>query len=227
MVFSSSYLIIVLVALGLGLITQGWVKGAFKKYSAVPLSSGQTGAEVARAMLDANGLNDVHIEAVGGKLTDHYDPRSRVLRLSSQVHGGRTVAAAGVASHEAGHAVQHAKAYAFARVRQAIVPAAQIGSQLSFPLIFLGLIIGVTGLVWVGVIMYSAAVLFQVVTLPVEFDASRRAMAALQSGQTGATYPPEQIAGARKVLTAAAMTYLAATLIALMYLLYFLGLARR
>ncbi len=226
MVFDSTYLMIVLVALALGLITQGWVNSAFKRYSRVPLSSGQTGAEVARSMLDSYGLNDVHVEQVGGRLTDHYDPRSKVLRLSPAVYGGRTVAAAGVASHEAGHAVQHAKAYTFARIRQAIVPAAQIGSQLSFPLIFIGLIIGVAGVVWLGVVMYAAAVLFQVVTLPVEFDASRRALAALQEGRTGATYPPEQIAGARRVLTAAAMTYLASTLIAMMYLLYFLGLAR-
>jgi len=222
-----SYWGIVLVALALGLLTQGLVNSAFRSQSKVALAGGRSGAEVARAMLDANGLHQVAIEQVAGNLTDHYDPRAKVLRLSPQVFGGRTVAAAGVAAHEAGHAVQHAQGFAAARIRQSLVPAAQIGSQLSFPLIFIGLWIQLSGLVLVGVVMYAAAVLFQVVTLPVEFDASRRALGALQSGQAGIMMPSEQLAGARRVLTAAALTYLASTLIAVMYLLYFIGLSRR
>jgi Zn-dependent membrane protease YugP len=223
----ASYWGIVLIALVLGLVTQALVNGAFRSQSAVPLAGRLSGAEVARAMLDAEGLQSVRIERVSGTLTDHYDPRGRVLRLSPQVYEGRSVASAGVASHEAGHAVQHARGFAFARVRQSLVPAAQIGSQFAFPMIFIGVWIRLSGLILLGVIMYSAAVLFQLVTLPVEFDASRRALAALQAGHAGVTLPAEQVAGARKVLAAAAMTYLAATLIAVMYLLYFLGLSRR
>jgi len=222
-----SYWGIVLIAVALGMATQAWVNSAFRSQSRVALAGGRSGAEVARAMLDAYGLHDVAIEQVSGTLSDHYDPRAHVLRLSPQVFGGRTVAAAGVAAHEAGHAVQHARGFAFARVRQSLVPAAQIGSQLAFPMIFIGLWIQLTGLVLLGVIMYSAAVAFQIVTLPVEFDASRRALGALQGGQAGVVLPADQVAGARRVLTAAAMTYLASTLIAVMYLLYFLGLSRR
>ncbi|HET6498233.1 MAG TPA: zinc metallopeptidase, partial [Coriobacteriia bacterium] len=163
-------------------------------------------------------------EMVPGHLTDHYDPRANVLRLSEDVYHGRTVAAAGVAAHEAGHAIQHARGFAAARVRQTLVPTAQIGSSLAFPLILGGMFIGLADLIMVGVIMFAAAVAFQIVTLPVEFDASRRALAALNVGNT---LPPEQVRGARRVLTAAALTYVAATLIAVLQLLYFLGLARR
>ncbi len=219
-----SYLPILIIGVIVGAATQAWVKSSFKKYSAVPLATGQTGAEVARMMLDSNGLHDVGIERVGGNLSDHYDPRSRVLRLSQGVHDARTVAAAGVAAHEAGHAVQHSKAFAFAKLRQALVPAAQLGSSMAFPLIFLGIFVQFSGLIMLGVVMFAAAVLFQIVTLPVEFDASRRALVALEGG---AMLPAEQVAGARKVLTAAAMTYLAATLVSILQLLYFLGLARR
>ncbi len=219
-----SYLPILLLAVVLGLATQGWVNSSFRKYSKVPLATGLTGAEVARRMLDANGLHDVAIEQIGGKLTDHYDPRAKVLRLSQPVYGGRSVAAAGIASHEAGHAVQHARGFVFAAVRGALFPAARLGSNMAFPLIFLGVFTSLTGLVTVGVVLFGIAVLFQLVTLPVEFDASRRALASLSEG---ALVPTEQVAGARAVLTAAAMTYLAAALIAVMQLLYFVGLSRR
>jgi uncharacterized protein len=219
-----SYLPILIIAVVLGLATQGYVNSSYKRYSKVPLATGKTGAEVARQMLDAEGLGHVGIEMVPGHLTDHYDPRQDVLRLSEDVYGGRTVAAAGIASHEAGHAVQHARGFAFARLRQALVPSAQLGSSLAFPLILGGLFIGLTGLITLGVIMFAAAVVFQIVTLPVEFDASRRAMASLAAGNT---LPPDQVGGARTVLTAAALTYVAATLIAVMQLLYYLGLSRR
>lgn len=219
-----SYLPIMLIALALGLATQGWVNAAFRRYSQVPLATGRSGAEVARAMLDANGLHGVRIEMVEGRLSDHYDPRGNVLRLSPAVYSGRSVAAAGVASHEAGHAVQHARGFVFARVRMALVPAAQLGSNAAFPLIFLGVFTAWSGLVTLGVLLFAGAVLFQMVTLPVEFDASRRA---LESMSTGAVLPADQVSGARAVLTAAAMTYLAAALVAVMQLVYFFGLSRR
>ncbi len=215
-----SYWWILIIGLVLGLGTQAWVNSAFRKYSKVPLGTGQTGAQVARTMLDSDGLHDVRIERVGGRLSDHYDPRDNVLRLSADVHDGRSVSAAGVASHEAGHAVQHARGFVFAGIRSKLVPAAQLGSQLAWPMLLFGFIFNFTGLITVGIVFFAAAVLFQIVTLPVEFDASRRAMASL-SATPGIT--SEESAGARKVLTAAAMTYLAAALVSVLQLLYFIG----
>lgn len=220
--FNSGYFGIMIVGLVLGLATQAWINGAYRRWSRVPLMNGKSGAEVARAMLDENGLSDVAIERIGGTLTDHYDPRARVLRLSQDVYAGRSVASAGVAAHEAGHAVQHARAYAPAAIRQSLVPVANIGSQLSWVLIILGAFLNFSGLMLVGALVFGLAVLFQIVTLPVEFDASRRAVATLSAG-----LPPEQAAGARSVLTAAAMTYLAAALVSILQFVYFLGLARR
>ena len=219
-----SYLPILITAVLLGLLTQWFVNSSYRRYSQVALATGRSGAEVARAMLDAEGLHHVGIEMVPGHLTDHYDPRADVLRLSKDVFGGRSVAAAGVAAHEAGHAVQHARGFAAARLRQVLVPTANFGSSLAFPLILAGLFVGIPGLITLGVIMFAAAVLFQIVTLPVEFDASRRALAALNVGNV---LPNEQVSGARTVLTAAALTYVAATLIAVMQLVYYLGLSRR
>ncbi|MFU8891699.1 MAG: zinc metallopeptidase [Anaerosomatales bacterium] len=219
-----SYLPILIIAVVLGLATQGFVNASYRRYSQVALATGKSGAEVARYMLDSEGLGHVGIEMVPGHLTDHYDPKHDVLRLSEDVYRGRTVAAAGIAAHEAGHAVQHARGFVFARVRGALVPTAQLGSSLAFPLILGGLFIGLSGLITLGVIMFAGAVLFQIVTLPVEFDASRRALAALNIGNA---LPAEQVSGARTVLTAAALTYVAATLIAVLQLLYYLGLSRR
>jgi uncharacterized protein len=228
MFFSSGYLVIMVVGLALGLGTQAWIRSAYRKWSQVALVTGMSGAEVARRMLDENGLSDVSIQQIGGSLSDNYDPRSRVLNLSGDVYSGRTVAAAGVAAHEAGHAVQHAHAYFPARFRSALVPAANIGSQMSWILIIAGFYFarfapGIGGfMIDFGVWAFFLAVLFQVVTLPVEFDASRRAVATLASG-----LPAEQVAGARSVLTAAAMTYVAAALVAIMNFIYLLGLSRR
>jgi hypothetical protein len=228
MFYSSGYVVILIVGLVLGLATQAWIKSAYAKWSRVPLVTGMSGAEVARRMLDDSGLPGVAIEQVGGSLTDHYDPRTRVLRLSPGVHNGRTVAAAGVAAHEAGHAVQHARAYFPAAFRQTLVPVANIGSQLAWVLVFAGFFFARMAptvgswLVDIGVGAFFFAVIFQIVTLPVEFDASRRAVAALQDG-----LPPEQVAGARAVLSAAAMTYVAAALVAIMNFIYLLGLSRR
>jgi len=224
LIFDSQYVLIMIAALILGFITQGYVNRAYRRWSQVQLATGRTGAQVARAMLDSEGLNSVGIEVVPGNLTDHYDPKANVLRLSEGVYSGATVAAAGVAAHEAGHAVQHARGFVAARIRMALVPAASIGSQGAWVLIMLGLVLGVTGLAWLGVIAFSLAVLFQVVTLPVEFDASRRALAALS---TTGMLPEQQVAGARNVLTAAALTYIAAALISIMQLLYWVGVVGR
>lgn len=224
MIYSPTFFGIMILSAVLGAITQAWVNGSFRRWSRIGLATGLSGAETARNMLDASGLTQVSVEMVGGNLTDHFDPRAGVLRLSRPVYEGRTVAAAGVACHEAGHAVQHAAGYAPARFRMALVPSANIGSKMAFPLILIGLVLNFTELAWVGVAMFGAAVLFQLVTLPVEFDASRRALAALSGG---GMVPAEQVGGAREVLTAAAMTYLAAALISVLQLLYFAGMARR
>jgi Zn-dependent membrane protease YugP len=208
----------------LGAITQLYIKSSFRKWSGVPVSSGLTGAQVAQAVLDSHGLSGVEIRPVGGKLSDNYDPRTKVLNLSEGVYDVSSVAAAGVAAHEAGHAVQDATHYVWGSVRSALVPVANIGSSASWILIFVGFWIQLSGLIWLGIAFYSMAVLFQVVTLPVEFDASRRALSALEA--TGAVNS-QQLAGARQVLTAAALTYVAAALIAALQLLYYMGLAQR
>lgn len=224
MYISPSYLLLVVVAMVVGGAAQAYVNSQFKRFAKVPLSTGLSGAEVARRMLDSEGLSDVAVKAVGGTLSDNYDPVHRVLSLSTDVMNGRSVSAAGVAAHEAGHAVQHARGYAAAGLRSALVPVANIGSRAAWPLIFLGVFLRFPPLLTIGIVAFGAAVVFQVVTLPVEFDASRRAIASLRGGGFVA---PDQIGGARSVLTAAALTYIAATLISVMYLLYFVGLGRR
>ena len=222
--FNSQWIALMIATVALGLITQAYIKSSFRKWSKVAVSSGMTGAQVAQAVLDSHGLQGVEIRQVGGKLSDNYDPRSKVLNLSQGVYGVSSVAAAGVAAHEAGHAVQHAQDYVWGNVRTALVPAANIGSSASWVLIFVGFWIQLSGLVWLGIAFYALAVLFQVVTLPVEFDASRRALAALEATNT---VNAQQLAGARQVLTAAALTYVAAALIAALQLLYYMGLAQR
>jgi uncharacterized protein len=222
--FSPVYLLLLLVTTAIGAATQGYIKSTFGKWSQVPVATGMSGADVARRVLDANGLGDVPVGPVAGNLTDHYDPRNRTLALSEPVYAATSVAAAGVAAHEAGHAIQHQQAYVWARARNAIVPAANLGSRLAFPLILLGVVLRFGELATLGVILYGLAVLFQIVTLPVEFDASRRALGALAS--SGAM-PAEQVPGAKQVLSAAALTYVGAALIAALQLLYFFGLSRR
>lgn len=218
------WFIVMIIGIALGGITQWWVQHSFNRYSKVPLTTGKSGFQVARYILDSEGLHDVAIERVAGKLTDHYDPRGKVIRLSEAVYDSVSVAAAGVAAHEVGHAVQHAKAFAFFKFRSILVPTAQIGSSLAMPLVLGGLVLNFADLIWLGVIVFAGAVLFQLVTLPVEFDASKRALVALS---TGNMLPSEQVGGAKTVLTAAALTYLAATLVAVIQLLYFLALARK
>lgn len=213
------YFMLIAPALLLSVLAQIWVKSAFSRYGQVWNRRNMTGAEAARRILQQNGLSDVSIEMADGFLGDHYDPRGRVLRLSPDVYSRPTLAAVGVAAHEAGHALQDARGYAPMRVRAALVPAAQIGSNLALPLLFVGLMIHALALVKFGVLLFAAAVLFQIVTLPVEFNASRRALAALEGvGILG----PDEMPGARRVLTAAAMTYVAAAVAAVMQLLYFL-----
>ncbi|MBA2173892.1 zinc metallopeptidase [Halobacillus locisalis] len=197
---------------------QSKVKRTYKKYSKVAISSSLSGAEVARKILDDNGLYNVSVEEVRGKLSDHYDPRSKVVRLSSDNFHGRSAAGAAVAAHEVGHAIQDAQEYAFLRFRSALVPVASFGSNISIFLIIGGFIFGMTGLALAGIIFFAAAVLFQLVTLPVEFDASNRAMSQLVS--TGIIRNDEE-RKTKKVLNAAAMTYVAAALVALMELVRF------
>ena len=216
--FDWSYLVLVVPALLFSLWASARVNSTFKKYSAMRNARGMTGAEAARAVLNANGVTDVRIEYVSGNLTDHYDPKEKVIRLSQDVYDAATPAAVGVAAHEAGHAAQYAAHYLPIRIRAAIIPATNLGSKLSVPLIILGLLL--PGLrifapyteffnliAWIGVACYSLCVLFQLVTLPTEFNASRRAVTAIE--RCGLLLPEEQ-QGAKKVLKAAALTYVAA-----------------
>lgn len=220
MIFSPLYFIFALPALLLGLWAQFKVQSAFNKYSKVRNMIGLSGAEVARRMLDMNGLNNVQIEMVNGFLSDHYDPSHRVLRLSPDVYRGNSLAAAGVAAHEAGHALQHQDAYIPMQIRSAIVPTVQIGSWLG-PIIFVvGMFIS-EQLAWVGLILFAATAVFALVTLPVEFNASNRAKAWLTS--SGVLYNNE-IQGVNAVLNAAALTYVAAAVQAISTVLYYLFL---
>ncbi len=196
------------------------VKGAFSKYSKIRNSSGISGAEAARQMLCREGVTDCTIEMTQGWLSDHYDPTTRTLRLSPDVYNNSSVAAVGIACHEAGHALQHAQNYGFLGLRSSLVPLAGIGSWLAWPIIFLGMFINSMGLAQIGIIIFSFTVLFQIITLPVEINASSRAKVALAT--TGIINSHEEIEGVNKVLNAAAMTYVAATIAAVAQLLYFL-----
>jgi Zn-dependent membrane protease YugP len=194
------------------------VKSTYKKYSRVPSESGLTGAEVARGILDRNGLQHVAVEPFRGMLSDHYDPRSKTVRLSESNYYGHSVAGAAVAAHEVGHAIQDKEGYAPLRIRHALVPVANIGSNFSFILILAGMLMQAANLFFLGIVFMAAAVIFQIVTLPVEFNASSRAMD--QIAATGMIRSDEQ-KGARKVLNAAALTYVAAALVALLELMRF------
>lgn len=214
----SAYLIYFVILLVLPLWANMRVRNTYKKYSQIENSSMMTGAQVARKILDENGLYHVKIEEVNGMLSDHYDPRSKVVRLSSQNFHGHSQAAAAVAAHEVGHAIQDAQEYAFLRFRHALVPVANLGSNMSFFLILAGMLLELANLFLVGIIFMAAAVLFQLVTLPVEFDASNRAMNQLVA--TGVIRSNEE-RETKKVLNAAALTYVAAAVVALLELLRF------
>ncbi len=217
-------LLIVLPALFFTLWAQSMVRSAYQNYSGVLNAHGLTGADAARLILNANGLQHIKIEPICGELTDHYDPRAGVIRLSEGVYGSASVAAVGIAAHEAGHAVQYAMGYSAIRLRSAILPVCRIGSAAAMPLFLIGLFFVSDMLMLLGIAAYSVVTLFQLLTLPVEFDASRRATLALESsGYLG----KEEVDGARRVLRAAAMTYVAALATSLLTLLRLLALASR
>ena len=221
MYFDWTYVVLVLPCIIFSLIASSSVNSTFKKYSQQFSRRGITGAQAAERVLRANGVNGVTIARVSGNLTDHFDPKTNVIRLSDSVYDSTSTAAIGVACHEAGHAVQYAQHYAPIKLRAAIIPVTNIGSKLAMPLILLGVLFSAFGymsysLVYLGIACFGLSLLFQLVTLPVEFNASRRAMAAIESA---GILTDEEQKGARKTLTAAAMTYVAATALALMQLL--------
>jgi Zn-dependent membrane protease YugP len=207
-----------------GLWAQWRVKSTFQRYSQVQPRNGMTGAQAAAAVLQSSGLPNLEIRPVAGQLSDHYDPRNRTLNLSADVGNASSLAALGVAAHEAGHAIQDARHYKPMRIRQTLVPVATVGQSLWFLPVVLGLLLGITGLVNVGLVLFAAIVLFQLVTLPVEFDASKRALASLESQNLLAA---DEMTGAKAVLNAAALTYVAGFVAALGQLIYFFALSRR
>ena len=209
------YIILVVPAMLLAFWAQINVNTTFSRYSKVLAPSGMTGAESARRVLEANGVTGVRIERISGNLTDHFDPKTTTIRLSESVYDATTVSAVGVAAHEAGHAVQYAVGYAPMQLRAAIIPATNIGSQLAMPLVLLGLIFSSAMLVDIGILAFSMSTLFQLITLPVEFNASRRAVATLESSCVSDT----EVKGAKAVLRAAALTYVAALAVSLASLL--------
>lgn len=198
------------------LYAQWKINSTYNKYSKVPSKRGMTGADVARYILNKNGLYDIPIELVGGQLSDHYDPRARVVRLSPDVYHGTSLASLGVAAHEVGHAVQHDTGYMPLYIRNTVIPVTQIGSYAAIPIFFIGIFMSSESLVNIGILLFAAIVFFQLVTLPVEYNASRRAIATL--GEEG-ILDASELDGTKKVLSAAAMTYLAAALMAVMQLL--------
>ena len=201
--------ILVLIGMGIVMFAQNRVQSTFNKYDQLDTEKRITGKQAAEHILQTAGISNVKVEQVRGRLTDHYDPRNKVLRLSEATYSQTSVAAVAVAAHEVGHAIQDQKEYAFLKVRSAIAPVVQIGSSIAMPLILIGLLFQFTGLVNIGILAFGLVVVFQLVTLPVEFDASKRALAIL--GDTG-IFVNEEVPAAKKVLDAAAFTYIAATL---------------
>ncbi len=223
MFFDPLYWLIIGLGMALSLWAQARIKGTFRKYSRVATRSRMSGADVARGILEQNSIRGVQIEATRGSLTDHYDPRTRTLRLSESVYGSSSMAAFGVAAHEVGHAIQHASGYAPLAFRSAWVPVANLGGGLSMVVLILAAVLGGAATAigqtaaLVGVILFATTTVFTLVTLPVEFDASRRALRALESGGFVSSV---ELEGARKVLNAAALTYVAAFITSLLTLLY-------
>jgi len=221
--FDPIFLIMVLPAFAFSLWARHRVTSSFKKYSQQYTQNRMTGADAAREVLRRSGVSNISIEQVQGTLTDYFDPRTNVIRLSESVYGSPSVAAVGVAAHEAGHALQYASGYIPMRLRAAIIPATNIGSNLSVPLILFGLIFNMTGLIDLGILLFGAVVVFQLITLPVEFNASRRAVSVL--GES-ALLTADELPGAKRVLSAAALTYVGALAVSLMTLLRFVLLSR-
>jgi Zn-dependent membrane protease YugP len=217
-------MIYILPALLLSLFAQSKVKSAYAKYSRVRASSNLTGADIAKRILTNANINNVSIGRVSGQLTDHYDPSKKVINLSNDIYNGNTIAAYGIAAHEAGHVLQHYQGYGPIKLRNAIVPVVQISSKAAIPLFFLGMIINAGGFMTLGIILFSGVVIFHLVTLPVEFNASKRAISVLQDdGYLSRT----EISGVKEVLNAAALTYVASAVMAAMQLLRLLAMSRR
>ena len=213
--FDWTYLVFILPAVLISLWAQIKVNHAFSNYSKVRTLRGLTGAQTAEYILRAYGVSGVRIEPIAGDLTDHYDPSANVIRLSQSVYNATTVSAVGVAAHETGHALQYAEGYTPIKLRAAVIPASRIGSYASWPLLMIGLILSLRPLIWLGIAFFALATLFQVLTLPVEFNASSRALKAIDQWNI---LSAEEYQGAKKVLTAAALTYVAALLTSLMQL---------
>ncbi|MCX7715000.1 MAG: zinc metallopeptidase [Clostridia bacterium] len=221
--YDSTYILVIFAFL-MTLIASGGVKATFAKYDKVINARRMTGAQAARMILDRNGLRHIRVEHIAGDLSDHYDPRAEVIRLSDSTYNSASIAAVGVAAHEVGHAVQHAEGYVPIKVRNSILPVVNIGSAVSMPLFFIGLIMGSYDLAMLGVLLFSGVLVFQLVTLPVEFNASRRALVTLE--ESNLLYDDE-VKKAAKVLRAAAMTYVAAVAATALQLLRLVLLANR
>lgn len=218
----STYILLFLM-IGLSMWTSYKVTSIFDKYSDEISAKGMTGAEVAQLILNRNGINDVTIQPIAGKLTDHYDPRNKTLRLSEEVYGKRSISAISVAAHEVGHAIQHNESYAFLKFRSLLAPVVSFTSNFVMMLIILGFIIQMSGLINLGIALYALSVLFHIVTLPVEFDASRRALINLE--QNSILTRDEEV-GSKSVLRSAAMTYVASALVSVVQLLRLMGMRR-
>lgn len=226
MFFDWTYIVLVLPAVIFSIWASAKVNSTFKKYSFVRPDSGMTGAEAARRVLDANGLYNVRIERISGNLTDHFDPRTNVIRLSDSVYGVSSAAAIGVAAHEAGHAVQYAKSYFPLKLRNAIIPITNLGSRLAIPLILLGLLFSSMGsqfiyVAYAGIICFALSTIFQLLTLPTEFNASKRALASIKNSEL---LYGRDLDAAKEVLSAAAMTYVAALAVSVMQLLHLISI---
>ena len=224
MMFDALFVVLVIPAVLFAMWAQFKVSSNFKKYSQMPTSNGLTGAQAAEDVLRQAGVTGVTIEKVAGDLTDHYDPHTATIRLSENVYDKATVAAVGVAAHEAGHAIQHAEGYSPMRLRSAIIPVTNFGSKLVLPLIIAGMVLGFAGLINLAIILFGMSVVFQLVTLPVEFNASNRAIATLDGY---AMMTVDEVEGAKRVLSAAAMTYVGALAVSLAQLLRWILIARR
>lgn len=223
--YDASYFYLILPAFLIALIAQIAVKSAYKKMSQVYSKSGYSGAQAALAVLRYYGITDVRVEQCSGKLSDHYDPKKKVIRLSEGVFSSTSVAAIGIACHEAGHAAQHASAYLPIKIRNSILPVCQIGSYAGIPLAFVGMLLSFEPLIFIGLLLYSFIMIFQLATLPVELNASSRALAVIQ--ETGLLRDENELSGAKKVLRAAAFTYVAALITALANLLRFVMIFAR
>lgn len=219
-----SYFSLILLVLVIGMGAQFLVQRSYKKWKKSQSNFGVSGADAARTMLNMNGLANVTIAETSGELTDHFDPRTNVVSLSKEVYHGRTVSAVAIACHESGHAVQHARDYAPAKVRGAIVPVASVASNLWIFVLLAGIFLNMLGLIYAAIALFGAVLVFQVVTLPVEFDASKRALAFVEGS---GWMTPKEVGGVKSVLRSAALTYVAAALASILQLIYLLGMSRR